>query len=114
MLAEGTITVTADDDTGDRLHTVAYDSVLSINYSRGADPMWNGPDGPAVVARAPIGALRRWGVSIERHWISLRTNTENRFVILRVDEAQVRRMLSALEERTGRPPQALGQRKGNR
>ena len=102
VLAEGTITVTADDDTGDRLHTVAYDSVLSINYSRGVDPMWIGPDGPAVVARAPIGALRRWGVSIERHWISLRTNTENRFVILRVDEAQVRRMLSALEERTGR------------
>ena len=114
VLAEGTITVTADDDTGDRLHTVAYDGVLSINYSRGADPMWNGPNGPAVVARAPMGALRRWGVSIERHWISLRTNTESRFVILRVDEAQVRRMLSALEERTGRPPQALGQRKGNR
>ena len=44
----------------------------------------------------------------------LRTNTENRFVILRVDEAQVRRVLSALEERTGRPPQALGQRKRNR
>ena len=56
VLAEGTITVTADDDTGDRLHTVAYDGVLSINYSRGADPTWIGPDGPTVVARAPIGA----------------------------------------------------------
>jgi len=114
VLAEGTITVTADDDTGDRLHTVAYDGVLSINYSRGVDPTWIGPDGPAVVARAPIGALRRWGVSIERHWISLHTNTENRFVILRVDEAQVRRVLSALEERTGRRPLVVGQRKGNR
>jgi len=114
VLAEGTITLTADDDTGDRLHTVACDSVLSITYSRGADPMWNGPNGRAVVTRAPIGALRRLGVSIERHWISLRTNTESRFVILRVDEAQVGRMLSALEERTGRPSQTLGQRKGNR
>ena len=70
VLAEGTVTVTADDDTGDRLHTVAYESVLSIDYSRGADPMWNGRQGPAVVARAPVGALRRIGVSIERHWIS--------------------------------------------
>ena len=114
VLAEGTVTVTADDETGDRLHTVAYESVLSIDYSRGADPMWNGRQGPALVARAPVGALRRMGVSIERHWISLRTNTENRFVILRVDDAQVRRVLSALEERTGRAPQAVGQRKRTR
>ena len=114
VLAEGTVTVTADDETGDRLHTVAYESVLSIDYSRGADPMWNGRQGPAVVARAPVGALRRIGVSIERHWISLRTNTENRFVILRVDDAQVRKVLSALEERTGRAPQAVGQRKRTR
>ena len=55
-----------------------------------------------------------WAVSIERHWISLRTNTENRFVILRVDDAQVRSVLSALEERTGRAPQAVGQRKRTR
>jgi serine/threonine-protein kinase len=110
VLAERTITMTADDDTGDRLHTVACESVVSINYSRGADPMWKGPDGPAVVARAPGGALRALGVSIERHWITLRTNTENRFVILRVDDAQVRRMLSALEERTGHAPQVIDQR----
>jgi serine/threonine protein kinase len=114
VLAEGTVTLTADDDTSDRLHSVPYEAVASINYSRGADPMWNGPHGPAVVARAPVGALRRLGISIERHWISLRTNTENRFVILRVDDAQVRRVLSALEERTGRAPQAVGQRKRTR
>ena len=114
VLAEGTLTVTADDDTGDRLYTVACESVLSINYSRGADPMWNGPQGPAVVARAPAGALRLLGVSVERHWISLRTNTENRFIILRIDDTQVRRMLSALEERTGRAPQVVGRRKDTR
>ena len=114
VLAEGTVTVTADDDTGDRLHAVPYDRVVSINYSRGADPMWNGPQGPIVVARAPVGALRRLGVSVERHWISLRTNDENRFVILRVDDEQVRRVLSALEERTGRAPQPVARRKGSR
>ncbi len=56
VLAEGTVTVTADDDTSDRLHTVAYESVTLINYSRGAHPMWNGPHGPAVVVPAPVSA----------------------------------------------------------
>jgi hypothetical protein len=64
------------------------------------------------VARAPGGALRALGVSIERHWVSLRTTGENRFVILRVDESQVRRLLSALEERTGCAPQVVASRKG--
>jgi serine/threonine-protein kinase len=114
VLAERTVTVAADDDTGDRLYAVACESVLSIDYSRGADPMWNGPHGPAVVARAPVGTLRQLGISVERHWISLRTNTENRFIILRVDESQVRRMLSMLEERTGRAPQVVAQRKRTR
>ena len=113
LLAEGMITVTADDDTSRLLHTVAYQRIVSIAYSRGTDPMWNGPKGPAVVARAPVGTLRRLGVTIERHWISLRTNADAPFVILRVDDTQVRRLLSALEERTGRAPQVVGRRKGS-
>jgi serine/threonine-protein kinase len=113
VLAEGTITLTAD-DTGDLLHRVAYNGVVSVNYSQSADPMWNGPKGPLTVARAPSGPLRLLGVSIERNWISLRTNTDTRFVVLRVDESQVRRLLSALEERTGCPPQVVGSRKSSR
>jgi len=114
ILAEGKITVRADDPTRRPLHTVPYDSVISISYSRGRDPMWNSPKGPAPVIRAPGGVLRLLGVSIQRHWISLRTNSENRFVILRVEDAQVRKMLSALEERTGRTPQVIAERKGTR
>jgi hypothetical protein len=75
--------------------------------------MWNSPKGPAVLAR-PGGTLRKLGVSMERHWISLQTSTEPRFVILRVDDGQVMRLLTALEERTGRAPQVVGQRTGNR
>jgi hypothetical protein len=112
VLAEGTITVTADDDTGDVLHAVANKSVSSISYSQSTHPLWNGPKGPTAVARAPGGALRALGVSIERHWVSLRTTGENRLVILRVDESQVRRLLSALEERTGCAPQVVASRKG--
>jgi serine/threonine-protein kinase len=113
VLAEGTITLTAD-DTGDLLHRVAYNGVVSVNYSQSADPMRNGPKGPLKIARAPGGPLRLLGVSIERNWISLRTNTDTRFVIFRVDESQVRRLLSALEERTGCPPQVVGPRKSSR
>jgi serine/threonine protein kinase len=112
VVAEGTVTLT-DDDSGDRLRTVAYEEVISIDYSHGPDPMWNSPKGPAVLAR-PGGTLRKLGVSIERHWISLQTNTEPRFVILRVDDGQVMRLLTALEERTGRAPQVVGQRTVNR
>jgi hypothetical protein len=51
---------------------------------------------------------------MERHWISLQTTTEPRFVILRVDDGEVMRLLSALEERTGRAPQIMGARRVNR
>jgi serine/threonine-protein kinase len=112
VVAEGTVTLTAD-DSGDRLRTVAYEDVISIDYSRGPDPMWSSPKGPAVLAR-PGGTLRKLGVSLERHWISLQTTTEPRFVILRVDDGEVMRLLSALEERTGRAPQIMGARRVNR
>ena len=111
VLADGQLTVTATDDTRHRLYSMPYDSVISISYSRGSDPMWNSPKGPARVARVGDGTLRQFGMSVQRHWISLRTNTENRFVILRVDDAQVKRVLSALEERTGRTPQIVGPRR---
>ena len=112
LLADGRITLMADNDAGDVLHTVAYDGVLSINYSQSRHPMWNGPKGPAALARVPGGAVQRLGISIDRHWISLRTNTGNRFVILRVDESQIDRLLSALEDRTGRQPKVVRAGKG--
>jgi hypothetical protein len=112
LLADGTITLAADDDSGAVLHRVAYNGVLSINYSLSRHPMWNGPKGPATLVRAPGGTLRLLGVAIERHWISLRTNTANRFVILRVDESQIERLLSALEDRTGCHPKVVGTRTG--
>ena len=74
--------------------------------------MWNGPKGPAALGRAPGGApVRLLGVAIERHWISLRTSTKNKFVIIRVDESQIERLLSALEDRTGRQPTVVVSRK---
>jgi hypothetical protein len=116
VLTEGGITLTAADETGTVLQTVAYNGVRSIDYSQSRNPMWNGPKGPAALGRAPGGApVRLLGVAIERHWIALRTSTststKNKFVIIRVDESQIERLLSALEDRTGRQPTVVVSRK---
>ena len=113
VLADGRITVTTDDEKRDELYSIPYDGVLSITYSRGRDPMWNSPQGPAPVARAG-GALGRMGIFVGREWVSLRTNTRHQFVALRFDDVLVRRALLALEERTGRTPQFIAERKEGR
>jgi hypothetical protein len=55
------------------------------------------------VARAG-GALKRLGITVSRDWIALRTSTEEQFVAMRFDEVLLKRVLLALEERTGRTP----------
>jgi serine/threonine-protein kinase len=112
-LADGRITVTMDDDKRDELCSIPYEGVLSITYSRGRDPMWNSPQGPAPVARAG-GALGRMGIFVGREWVALRTNTRHQFVALRFDDVLVKRVLLALEERTGRTPQFIAERKEGR
>ena len=109
-LANGMITVTADDGSGEQLCSFPFDSVLSMWYSRGRDPLWNSPQGPAPVARAG-GALGRMGISFGREWIALRTNTQHQFVALRFDDVLVKRAILALEERTGRTTQFIEERK---
>jgi hypothetical protein len=109
-LADGRITVTTDDDAREQLYSIPYEGVLSITYSRGRDPMWNSPQGPAPVARAG-GALGRMGIFVGREWIALRTNTRHQFVAMRFDDVLVKRVLLALEERTGRTPQFIEERR---
>jgi serine/threonine-protein kinase len=109
-LADGHITVTTDDEQRDQLYSIPFGSVLSITYSRGRDPLWNSPQGPAPVARAG-GTLGRMGIFVGREWIALRTSTNHQFVALRFDDVLVKRVLVALEERTGRAPQFIAERK---
>ncbi len=100
LLANGNITVLADGDA-EPLYSAPYRTVISISYSRGNDPMWNSPEGPARAAKVRGGWMGDIGIFQERHWISLRT-VDDRFVILRVGEPLVRTVLTALEERTSR------------
>jgi len=105
LLADGKVTVTADNK--DVLHSVPYAGVISVSYSRGRNPLWNSPKGPAPVARTGGGAFGF--IRGERHWIALRT--KDAFVVLRLQDEEVRRVLGALEERTGRTPERVVERK---
>ena len=101
MLADGKIHVQANDDQN-LVRVVPYDRVQSISYSRGRDPFWSAPKGPARVTRAGgdvLGIFRG-----ARNWISLRMRTgKPQFVVFRLgSEEQARRAIAALEERTGR------------
>jgi hypothetical protein len=102
-LADDSIRVEAG-DLRTVLHDVSYGDVLSIGYSRGFDPMWNAPSGPARVMRADGGTLRSLGILVSRDWVTLHTSSqESEFVVLRFDdESRARRFMAAVEERTGR------------
>jgi serine/threonine-protein kinase len=106
VLGEGRITIIPQEDPTTPLCSFPYSRVISINVSRNRDPLWNSPQGPAPVARAG-GTLSRLGIQISRHWIALRTSTEEQFVAVRFDEVLLKRVLLALEERTGRTPEFI-------
>jgi hypothetical protein len=103
VLGEGKITIIPQDDPSKPLCSFPYGRVISISVSRNQDPLWNSPHGPAVVARAG-GTIRKLGITVSRDWIALRTSTEEQFVAVRFDEVLLKRVLLALEERTGRTP----------
>jgi len=103
VLGEGKITIIPQEDPTTPLCSFPYGRVISISVSRNRDPLWNSPQGPAPVARAG-GALSRFGIQVSRDWIAIRTSTEEQFVAMRFDEVLLKRVLLALEERTGRAP----------
>lgn len=96
LLADSMLTVTAENEQMVLLN-LPYRRLVSLNYSRGKDPLWSSPSGPVVIARVKAGTFGF--LKGDRHWIALRTKT--RFIVLRVNEEQVKPVLEALEERTG-------------
>ena len=101
VVASDKITVQSAEDRK-LLRAVPFDSLVSISYSRARNPLWNSPRGPAEVTRAGRGALGIFGGS--RYWLSLRVKSaRNQFLVLRLtDEAQTKRVVRELEQRTGR------------
>ena len=112
VLADGKVRV-EENESHARLHEVPYDDVVSISYSRGRDPLWNTPTGPRPVTRAAGGRFSALGIFTERDWVSLRTtNARAPFVVLSFDDQpQAKRAMTALEERTGRSAEHVGERR---
>jgi serine/threonine-protein kinase len=106
LMGDGKITIIPTSNPASPLCSFPYSRVLAINVSRGRDPLWSSPQGPAPVARAG-GTLSRLGIQVTRDWIALRTSTEEQFVSMRFDEVLLKRVLLALEERTGHQSQFI-------
>jgi hypothetical protein len=108
VLSETKVTVT--DNNHEVLNSVPYESVASISYSTGRDPLWNSPQGPAPVARGGGGFM---GIRGDRFWVALRTreSREPNIVLRFNNPAQARNGLKALEERTNRKPETVIERK---
>jgi hypothetical protein len=109
VLAQDGISLTGTERPRQLLRDIRYDRVLSIAYSHGPDPMWESAKGPVPLRRSG-GAFRKLGVFVERHWIVLQTGGSDRFVILRVEDSTVNKLLDALAERTGRRPDVIAPR----
>jgi hypothetical protein len=112
LMGGGKITIIPTANPASPLCSFPYARVLAISVSRGRDPLWNSPTGPTPVARAG-GTLSRLGIQVSRDWIALRTSTEEQFVSMRFDEVLLKRVLLALEERTGHSPHFLELPKDN-
>jgi serine/threonine-protein kinase len=114
VLANGRVSVVAGPNAGEPLHSVRYSDLISINYSRGRDPFWASPSGPKLVVQVRAGTMEKWGITVQREWVSLFVATERpdtgRFIVMHFDSGSIRRILTALEERSGRTPQILGER----
>ncbi len=106
LMGEGKITIIPSNNPASPLCSFPYGRVIAINVSRGRDPLWDSPQGPSPVARAG-GTLGKFGIQVSRDWVALRTTTEEQFVSMRFDEVVLKRVLLALEERTGHQPRFI-------
>jgi Protein kinase domain len=107
VLSERQFTVTGNGDRPDQLHSVPYNSVISIDYSRGRAPMVNSSKGPALATLSQDGALPLKGTTARGHWLAVRPTPDSRLVVLRFENAQIGKVLSALQERTGRTAEVI-------
>ena len=106
VLGDGKITIIPTSDPSTTLCAIPYGRVISIHVSKNRDPLWNSPQGPAPVARAG-GTLSKFGISVAREWITLRTGSDEQFVAMRFDDVILKRVLLALEERTRHQPELV-------
>jgi hypothetical protein len=102
------LTVTPNTTPHQPVFSERYEEVVAVRYSR--ESVWTPPKKLARVIRLGDDVLDKVGLGLERHRISLHTDSEDRFVVVRVEEERVSNVLEALKERTGRSPQTISGR----
>ena len=106
QLANGIVTVTGKDNK--LVTSVPLDQIVGITYSNSRQPMWNTPQGPAEIAHLDGGAFGFF--KGDQHWVSLRTDAMS--LVLRVREQDSRRVILAIEERTGKKVERVRETRG--
>ena len=94
-LEPGTLVVRSRND-GAVLRTVPYSAVAAATYTRGRRPRGQATEGAVVVPDNVGGAGFLGGA---RHWLTLQTPTE--YLIIRLEDRNVIRVLNSVEARTG-------------
>jgi hypothetical protein len=104
LLANGTMSVTQKD--AKVVAGFPFSAVESISFSTERHPQWMSPNGPAELLKVEGGVF---GIRRGRNWIALRT--KDAVQVIRVKDEDVKRVITALEERTGRPVVRVAERK---
>jgi hypothetical protein len=75
---------------------ISFDGLAGISYSTARHPHWTSPSGPAELLKVEGGAF---GIRRRRNWVALRTREAVQ--VIRVDDDDIRRVIAALEARSG-------------
>jgi len=101
-LGEDRLTVATYSAPAHSIFSASYGDISAIEHSR--EPVWKPPQKLSKMIRVKDDVLDAIGIP-ERHHVALHTNTDDEFIVLRVDERIVGKLLKALKQRTGRDPE---------
>jgi hypothetical protein len=88
-------------DTGSVLKTMPYREVGAATYARAKRPRWKEGNGVAPIPDSLGGSGSILGTT--KHWLTLQSKTD--FLILRLEDQNIRAVLSTIETRTGAKPE---------
>ena len=84
-------------DNGAVVQTTPYRSIAAATYAHGKGPRWQDGTGMAAVPKSFSGS--GFFLKTSKHWLTLQSKSE--FVILRLEDKNVRAVMASVEARTG-------------
>jgi outer membrane biosynthesis protein TonB len=80
-----------------QISSTAYSSVRQAFFSRSKQPKWKGPDGKEQTASVDLGRMSFFRG--DRNWLILMTQSDTIFI--RLEDADLKKVLPTIEQRTG-------------